>query len=54
VIYLWITWDETVWFLAIYNKDELDDLSAKERIALREMVDVELAARRRGQQRRKP
>ncbi len=54
VIYLWITWDQTVWFLAIYDKDEMTDLSAQQRKALRAMVEAELAARRRPQQRKKP
>ena len=46
VIYLWITWDQTVWFLTIYNKDEMTDLTPKERKALRQMIEAELSARR--------
>ncbi len=52
VIYLWITWDQTVWLLAIYDKDEMSDLSAKQRKMLRDMVDTELAARRRPSKRK--
>jgi mRNA-degrading endonuclease RelE of RelBE toxin-antitoxin system len=52
VIYLWIAWDQTVWLLSIYDKDEMADLTAKERRSLRQLVEAELAARRR--QRRKP
>ena len=54
VIYLWITWDQTVWFLAIYNKDEATDLGTKERKALRNLVEIELTARRRQHHRRTP
>jgi len=54
VVYLWITWDQTIWFLAIYDKDEATDLSTQQRKALRAMVEAELAARRRPQQRKKP
>ena len=53
VIYLWITWDQTVWFLAIYDKDEMSDLSAQQRKTLRTLVETELAARRRPSPRRK-
>lgn len=47
VIYLWITWDQTIWFLSIYDKDEMTDLTAQERKLLRQMVEDELAHRRR-------
>jgi hypothetical protein len=53
IIYLWITWDQTVWFLSIYDKDEMSDLSAQERKAIRTMVETELAIRRRKRPKRR-
>lgn len=53
MVYLWITWDQTIWFLAIYDKDEATYLTTQQRKVLRNMVEAELAARRRQQQRKK-
>jgi hypothetical protein len=47
VIYFW--WEEgrQFWLFTLYDKDEMDDLSAQERKALRERLKTELAARSR-------
>ena len=34
-----------LWLFAIYDKDEIEDLSAKEKRALKGMLDAELQAR---------
>ena len=34
------------WLFTLYGKDEMDDLSAKEKKALKEMLKTELEARR--------
>jgi mRNA-degrading endonuclease RelE of RelBE toxin-antitoxin system len=45
VIYYW--WDSRrqIWLFTLYDKDELDDLSAKEKKALKDMLKRELEAR---------
>lgn len=46
VIYYW--WDgmRQFWLFTLYDKDEMDDLSAKEKKALKEMLKRELEERR--------
>jgi len=46
VIYFWWEAGRQVWFFTLYDKDEMDDLSPKERKALRDMLKRELEARR--------
>lgn len=46
VIYFWWETGSQFWLFTVYDKDEMDDLSAKERQALREMLKRELDARR--------
>lgn len=45
VIYYW--WEQGVqfWLFTLYDKDEMDDISPKERKVLKERVKLELAAR---------
>ncbi|MEW6776920.1 MAG: toxin [Bdellovibrionota bacterium] len=47
VIYYW--WDAGLqfWLFTVYGKDEMADLSPRERKALREMIKAELSARRK-------
>lgn len=46
VIYFWWEAGKQFWLFTIYNKDEMTDLSAQEKKALKEMVKLELEARR--------
>lgn len=45
VIYYWWIQGPQFWLFTIYDKDEMDDLSPKDRKALKERVKLELAAR---------
>lgn len=47
VIYYW--WEQgcQFWLFTLYDKDEMDDLSPKERKALKARIKLELAARSR-------
>jgi hypothetical protein len=47
VIYFWWTAGSQFWPYTLYDKDEMDDLSAKERAALKDMLKRELVARRK-------
>ena len=47
VIYYWWSTGPQFWLFAIYDKDEMADLSAAERVALRTMLKAELDARRK-------
>lgn len=47
VIYFWWRPGSQFWLFTIYGKDLRDDLSPKERAALKEMLKLELAARRK-------
>lgn len=47
VIYFWWSAGDQFWLYTLYDKDTVDDLSAKERAALKEMLKRELNARRR-------
>ena len=46
VIYFWWSVGRQLWLFTLYDKDEMDDLSAKEKGLLREMLKRELDARR--------
>lgn len=46
VIYFWWRAGGQFWLFTLYDKDEMDDLSAKERAALKDMLKREIAARR--------
>lgn len=47
VIYYYLTADRQIWLFTIYDKDELADLSAHEKRALKKAIQAELAARGR-------
>ncbi|MEN9479088.1 MAG: toxin HigB-2 [Pseudomonadota bacterium] len=46
VIFYWWSVGGQFWLFTLYGKDEMDDLSAKEKKALKEMLKTELEARR--------
>jgi hypothetical protein len=46
VIYYWWDGKRQFWLFTLYDKDEMDDLSAKEKKILKEMLKRELEARR--------
>lgn len=46
IYYFWIGGPE-FWLFTLYNKDEMADLSAKQRAALKELVKMELHLRRK-------
>jgi hypothetical protein len=45
VIYYWWNGKRQFWLFTLYDKDEMADLSAKERKALRDMLKREMEAR---------
>ncbi|MBC3302396.1 toxin [Pseudomonas sp. SWRI18] len=45
VIYYWLTTDGHFWMFAIYNKDELENLTADQEKALKKAIDAELKKR---------
>ena len=45
VIYFWWAAQRQFWLFTLYDKDELDDLSPKQRAALKNMLKQELEAR---------
>lgn len=45
VIYYWIGQDRQIWMFAIYDKDEMVDLSPAEKKALKHAIEVELKSR---------
>ena len=47
IIYYYLMSDHQVWFVTIYNKDEMIDLSAEEKRILKRMIQAELVARRK-------
>ncbi|MBI3919000.1 MAG: type II toxin-antitoxin system RelE/ParE family toxin [Betaproteobacteria bacterium] len=47
VIYFWWRAGGQFWLYTLYDKDQRDDLTAKERTALKDMLKGELAARSR-------
>lgn len=46
VIYYWWDGKQQFWMFTLYDKDEMDDVSAKEKKALKEMLKRELEMRR--------
>ena len=46
VIYYWWLAGQQFWLFTLYDKDEADDLSAKEKKLLKDMLKTELEARR--------
>lgn len=46
VIYFWWEAGRQFWLFTLYNKDEMNDLSAKEKSLLKDMLKRELEARR--------
>ena len=46
VIYYWWVAGSQFWQFTLYNKDEMEDLSPKEKKLLRDMIKKELEARR--------
>lgn len=46
VIYYWLDEAGQFWLFTIYDKDEADNLTAKEKKALKELIKSELEARR--------
>ncbi|MGB5534426.1 MAG: toxin higb- component of a toxin-antitoxin loci [Thiogranum sp.] len=47
VIYYYLTADRQIWLFTIYDKDELADLNADEKRALKKAIHAEFAARGR-------
>ena len=47
VIYFWWRAGSQFWLFTLYDKDRMDDLSAKERRALKDMLKHELESRRK-------
>ncbi|PTQ71489.1 toxin [Pseudomonas sp. GV071] len=47
VIYYWRQSDSQFWLFALYDKDQLDDLSYDQRKLLKNLLDIELKARKR-------
>lgn len=47
VIYFWWSAGAQFWLYTLYDKDTIDDLSAKDRAALKDMMKRELSARRK-------
>jgi len=45
VIYYWREKEAQFWLFAVYDKDEIEDLSSSEKKALKSMLDTELEAR---------
>ncbi len=46
VIYFWWPSGKQFWLFTLYNKDEMDDLTAAQRKTLKEFLKLELDARR--------
>ena len=47
VIYFWWSMGDQFWLYTLCDKDTIDDLSTKERAALKDMLKRELSARRK-------
>jgi hypothetical protein len=45
VIYYWLMNDRQFWMFAIYDKDELENLSAEQEKALKKAIEIELKKR---------
>lgn len=48
VIYYYLSADHQIWFFTLYDKDETTDLTAEEKKVLKQAIQAELEARRRG------
>lgn len=46
VIYFWWEAGRQIWLFTLYDKDEMEDLSAKDKKSLKDMLKRELEARR--------
>ena len=46
VIYYWLAEDGQIWMFAIYDKDELENLTSEQERALRNAITVELSERK--------
>nr|WP_019365248.1 toxin HigB-2 [Pseudomonas luteola] len=46
VIYYWLSEDHQMWLFAIYDKDELENLTAEQEKALKNAITAELDARK--------
>lgn len=46
VIYYYLTADQQIWFVTLYDKDEAADLTAEEKKVLKKAIQAELEARR--------
>jgi len=46
IIYFWWEAGKQFWLFTLYDKDEMSDLSTKDKKALKEMIRLELEARR--------
>ncbi|HVZ19074.1 MAG TPA: hypothetical protein VG897_18295 [Terriglobales bacterium] len=46
MIYYYFLTDEQIWLMTIYDKNEMADLSASEKKALREAVEMETKTRK--------
>lgn len=44
-IYYWLSQTREFWMFAIYDKDEMQDLTADQKKALRQAIEAELSAR---------
>lgn len=47
IIYFWWREGGQFWLFTLYDKDRMDDLSAKDRAALKDMLKREITARRK-------
>ena len=47
IIYYYLTSNHQIWFVTIYGKDEIIDLTVEEKRILKRAVQTELAARKR-------
>lgn len=47
IIYYWLQEDSQIWLFTIYDKDEMSDLNAGEKQALKAMIKTELAQRKK-------
>jgi len=45
VIYYYFPGEQQIWLMALYGKDEASDLTAKQRQALKNAIEIELRAR---------
>lgn len=48
VIYYYLTEDHQIWMFTIYDKDEVTDLTARQKQVLKQAIQAELQARRQG------